>query len=52
MPSFKNVSPVGALDVPALRRVVEAGEVIEVPADVAVGFAGQPDVWAVVKEGK
>lgn len=52
MPKFKNVSPLGDLDVPTLRRIVAAGEVIEVPADVAEGFAGQPDVWAPIKEGK
>lgn len=50
---FKNVSPLGDLEVPVLRRVVRAGESFEVPADLVDGFKSQPDVWAVVeKESK
>lgn len=45
----KNVSP-HTLDVPALRRVVEPGEVVDVPDDLADGFAGQ-DQWQIVKKG-
>jgi len=35
MPKLKNTSPLGALDVPLLRRVVEADEVFEVTEDQA-----------------
>jgi hypothetical protein len=47
---FKNVSPVGDLDVPLLKRVVSAGEVFEVPADIGERLAVQPDVFELVKE--
>lgn len=35
MPRIKNVSPLGALDVPLLRRVVEAEEIVDVTEDQA-----------------
>ena len=35
MPKLKNTSPLGALDVPLLRRVVEADEVFDVSDDQA-----------------
>jgi len=35
MPKLKNTSPLGALDVPLLRRVVDAGEVFETTEDQA-----------------
>lgn len=41
MAKFKNVSPLGALEVPFLGKTVEAGEVFEVSADIAGYFAGQ-----------
>ncbi|MCC2030616.1 hypothetical protein [Microbacterium allomyrinae] len=41
MPKFKNVSPLGALDVPALGRVVEPEEVFEVRDDIAEAIAAQ-----------
>lgn len=41
MTTFRNVSPLGALDVPDLGRVIAAGEVFEVPADLAPMFAAQ-----------
>jgi hypothetical protein len=49
---FQNVSPVGALDFPLIGRVVEAGEIIEVPDDRAHLIEGQTDVWKPVSEGK
>lgn len=52
MSKFRNVSSLGDLDVPALGRVVKAGEVFDVPADLVEGFQAQPDVWAVVSERK
>lgn len=43
MPAIKNVSPVGALDVPLIGRTVEAGEVVEVSAEAAALLTAQPD---------
>ncbi|MGM9473186.1 hypothetical protein ACS5PJ_14425 [Pseudarthrobacter sp. YS3] len=43
MPRIKNVSPLGALDVPLLRRVVEADEIIDVTEDQARVLLLQPD---------
>ena len=53
MVKFKNVSPSGDLEVPALGRVIAAGEVFDVPADLADGFAEQPTNWvSVVEKGE
>lgn len=42
---FTNVSGMD-LDVPALRRIVEAGETVEVEDEqVAAGMVGQDEVW-------
>lgn len=49
---FKNVSPLGDLEVPVLRRVVAAGEVFDVPESVGVLLKDQPDVFQVVKSEK
>ena len=43
MPKFKNISPLGALDVPLLRRIVEAEEIIDVTEDQARVLLLQPD---------
>lgn len=43
MPKLKNISPLGALDVPLLRRVVEADEVFDVNEDQALVLLLQPD---------
>lgn len=40
-PRFKNVSPIGALDVPALGRVIAEGEEFEVREDLVPLFAAQ-----------
>lgn len=42
MAKFKNVSPLGALEIPVLGRTVEAGEVFEVSKDMTDYFAAQP----------
>ena len=42
---FKNVSPLGDLEVPVLRAFVAAGETVEVPDELAEGFALQPITW-------
>ena len=49
---FKNVSPLGDLEVPVLGRVVNVGEVFEVPADLGVLFAEHSDVWEPVTAKK
>jgi hypothetical protein len=43
MPKIKNISPCGDLDVPLLRRVIEAGETVEVTKDQAERLLSQPD---------
>lgn len=43
MPKLKNISPLGALDVPLLRRVVEADEIVDVTEDQARVLLLQPD---------
>lgn len=49
---IKNVSPLGDLDFPLLRRIVAAGEEVdippEVPDEVLATLLDQPDVWAQV----
>jgi cell shape-determining protein MreC len=46
VPKLKNISPLGALDVPLLRTVVEAGQVIEVSEDHARVLLLQSDNYA------
>lgn len=48
VPRFKNVSPLGALDVPALGRVIAEGEEFDVREDLAPLFAGQVENYAPV----
>lgn len=43
MPKLKNISPLGDLDVPLLRRVVDTGEVFETTEDQARVLLLQPD---------
>lgn len=43
--SIRNVSPLGALDVPLIGRVVGAGEAVEVPAEHAERLLEQHDNW-------
>lgn len=42
MPKIKNVSPFGDLDVPLLRRVVKAGETVDVSQEEAEHLLQQP----------
>lgn len=49
---FKNVSPLGALDVPALGKIVQPGEVFEVDATLVQSFADQPGNFEPVKTTK
>lgn len=46
---IRNISPRGALDVPLLGRVVEAGEVTEVTKDQADRLLPQSDNWEPVE---
>jgi hypothetical protein len=52
MPVIKNVSPLGALDIPLLRRVVEFGEEVEVKAEHAAVLLEQDIYEAVDKAAK
>lgn len=52
MAVVKNVSPVGALDIPLIGRVVEANEEFEVPSDVAEALLQQPDNFQPVAKSK
>ena len=45
MPKIRNISPLGALDVPVLGRVVGAGEEVEVEAEVAALLTAQTETW-------
>ena len=49
MPKFKNVSPLGALDLPLIGRVVAAGETIDVTAAQAQRLAGQDETWKPIR---
>ncbi|WP_066586307.1 hypothetical protein [Cellulomonas timonensis] len=49
MPKYKNISPLGALELPLIGRVVERGEVITVTTTQARHLAGQTDAWQPVK---
>lgn len=42
-PRFRNISPLGALDVPALGTIIDAGEVFEVSEEIAALLAEQPE---------
>lgn len=46
---YKNVSPLGALDIPSIGQIVDSGEVFEVPADLADYFDGQPENFQPIK---
>jgi hypothetical protein len=52
MPKFKNVSPVGELELPTLGFVVPAGGVVDVDDATAEGFLLQPDVWKPIDSKK
>lgn len=45
-PQFRNVSPLGALDVPALGRIIHPQEVFAVRDDVAALLIHQPEHFA------
>ena len=48
MPTIRNVSPVGDLDVPLLRRVVKAGEELVVTDDQADRLLAQEENFVTV----
>lgn len=47
MPTIKNASPFGDLDVPLLRRIVKGGETVTVTEDQAARLLPQ-DIWEAV----
>jgi hypothetical protein len=48
---IKNITG-NELDVPALDRIVGAGEVVTCPDDVGLTLIEQVDVWVSVEKGK
>lgn len=47
MAKVTNISPQGALELPLIGRVIEAGETFDVTPEQAALLAEQPDVWQV-----
>ena len=47
---IRNINPLGAVDVPLLGRIVEAGESVEVTGEQADLLLDQPTNWATVPE--
>lgn len=45
MPKFRNISPLGALDIPLLGCVIAHGAVVEVTPEQATYLAGQQGTW-------
>lgn len=45
MPAIRNVNPIGDVEVPLLRRVVERGETVNVTDDHARRLLLQADNW-------
>ncbi|HQV83795.1 MAG TPA: hypothetical protein PLX57_11880 [Ornithinibacter sp.] len=43
---LKNISPLGHLDLPLIGRVLEPGEVFEVPDDAGAALLDQPSNYA------
>lgn len=49
MPTIQNVSPIGDLDVPLLRRIVKRDEIVEVTAAQALRLLPQ-GIWLAVDD--
>jgi hypothetical protein len=49
---IKNVNPLGDIEIPSLRRVVSAGEVIEVQDEIAISLLEQIGNWVVDASSK
>lgn len=49
MPQIRNDSPIGDLDVPLLRRVVEAGETVTV-TDEQAGRLLPQEIWSAIDD--
>lgn len=50
MPIIRNVSPLGDLDVPLLRQIVQAGSEVETTAEHAATLLAQSENFAAVDE--
>lgn len=50
--TFRNVSPLGDLELPAVGQVVPAGGTVTVPDELAESLAAQPANWKPVDEDK
>lgn len=49
MPTLTNTNPLGAVDIPLLGRVVEAGETFEVTVEQAKQLGAPSDNFAIEK---
>lgn len=52
MAKFRNISPLGALDIPALGQIVQPGEVFEVAKDLHPYFEAQPGNFELLRPVK
>lgn len=52
MPTLRNISPLGDLDIPLLRRVVKRGETFSCTAEQAARLLPQSDNFEQVHESK
>lgn len=52
MPKFRNINPLGAVDVPLLGRVLEAGEEFDATDAQAALLSEQPTNYELVTEKK
>ncbi|MEB0286161.1 hypothetical protein QN355_06310 [Cryobacterium sp. 10S3] len=50
MAKLRNVSPIGALDIPALGRIIAGGETFDVPDELLASFTEQTANYALVPE--
>lgn len=50
--TFRNVSSLGDLELPAVRQIVPAGGEVTVPDEIAASLAAQPANWEPVTETK
>ena len=48
--TIRNVSPLGALDIPALGLVIDADAIFTVPDDVAAALLEQPSNFVAVQD--
>lgn len=52
MPTLRNINPLGAVELPLIRRVLEAGEEFEVSDEIAEHLLEQTTNYELVTEKK